>query len=224
MHAPGGAEEDPAVGGDGRCPLEEVVEDRLPRLARVGSLNGLRQLHLVPDQDQVAGREPHRHHVGQRHLPRLVHEEEIERLVELLAGEEPGGPRDQVGRGIDRAVAGHVPDEAPGKPGLLVGGALFDSAEAEAGLDRPAFHRRQEVVDRLVGIGRHPHPPPRPQQLHDDVGRRVGLARPRGTLDEEIAVVQAAHGVDSPGERFLRAREHRGAGSGSRPSSDATAR
>ena len=47
VHAIGDAEKDAAIGGHGGVPLEEVLQAGHPGLARVSSLGGLAELHLV---------------------------------------------------------------------------------------------------------------------------------------------------------------------------------
>jgi hypothetical protein len=50
VHAPRGAEEDAALGRDGRRAVEQVVERRVARAAGMHALDRLRELHLVAEQ------------------------------------------------------------------------------------------------------------------------------------------------------------------------------
>ena len=71
----------------------------------MGALRRLGQLLGVAEQDEVSRRAGDGRHVGERHLPRLVDEQDVECAVELLAGEEPRCARDHVdGAGRERLV------------------------------------------------------------------------------------------------------------------------
>ncbi len=78
-------------------------------------LGDLGELHLVADEDEVAGGEAHRDGVGEGDLAGLVDDEVVEAAGQLLAAEEPGGPADEARAGVESA--GHLvvledPDDA----------------------------------------------------------------------------------------------------------------
>ena len=82
-------EEQAAVFGHGGCAREQVLEHGQPDVAGMDALTHLRQLLRVAEQHQVAGGGAHRDRVCQRHLPRFVDEQVVERAVHLLAREQP---------------------------------------------------------------------------------------------------------------------------------------
>ena len=63
-------------------------------------LGDLRELLRVAEQDDVAGGGAQRERVGEGDLARLVDEQVVERAVDLLAAEVPGGAGGQVDAGI----------------------------------------------------------------------------------------------------------------------------
>src|SRR6202162_3553950 len=60
----------------------------------MGSLGRLGELHGIADENDVSCRRPHRDQIGERDLPRLVHEEIVKMLVEVVAREQPSGSAD----------------------------------------------------------------------------------------------------------------------------------
>ncbi len=71
MHAVGPVEQDAAFGRDGGVTLEKVFETGEAGVARVAALGRLGELHLIADEDQVAGGEANRDRVGEENLSRL---------------------------------------------------------------------------------------------------------------------------------------------------------
>ena len=53
------------------------------------ALDHLRELLRIADEDYVARARPHRERVGERHLPRLVDEEVVDRALVVGIGDEP---------------------------------------------------------------------------------------------------------------------------------------
>ena len=98
-------EEEAHVLGHRRTLAEEVREHGRPALAGVDALRDLRELHGIAEQDERLRARAERERVGERGLPRLVDEQVVERPVELLAREEPGGAREEVVVGVGE-VAG----------------------------------------------------------------------------------------------------------------------
>ena len=96
VHPPRPVEEDAPVGGDRGRPVEQVLEARVARPPRVDALHRLPELHLIAEQDEVAGARAHRDQVRDGDLARLVDEEVVERLVELGAREEPRRSGDEL--------------------------------------------------------------------------------------------------------------------------------
>ena len=82
---------------------EEVLEHRAARVAGMDALRHLRELHRVAEQDERPRARAERERVGERGLARLVDEEVVERPVELLAREQPGGAGEEVRVGSRRS-------------------------------------------------------------------------------------------------------------------------
>ena len=103
-HPPRVLEEEPAVGRHGLVVAEQVAEHRRLRARRVRALRDLRELVRVAEEDEVPRRGADGDRVGERELPALVDEERVHVLVELLAREEPGRPREQLELGVEHRV------------------------------------------------------------------------------------------------------------------------
>ena len=80
------AEEDAEVRRDGGVAVEEVLEAGEAGLAGVAALGRLGELHLVADEDQVAGGLADGDGVGEGDLAGLVDEQVVERARQLVAG------------------------------------------------------------------------------------------------------------------------------------------
>ena len=100
VHPPALVEEHAAVAGDVGLPVEEVLQAGSAGVAGVVALGHLGELHLVADENEIAGREPDGHRVRQGELSGLVDDEVVEPAAELLPAEGPRGAADQ-----DRPVA-----------------------------------------------------------------------------------------------------------------------
>ena len=129
------------------------------------ALRHLRQLVRVAEEDELARGRPDGERVGERELPGLVHEERVDRPVELVAGEEPRRPGDELELRVEhRVVRLGAVDEPPLEASALLVTALLPAAEAVARLDRGGLDLLEELMDRLVAERSHadalaaPHP------------------------------------------------------------------
>src|ERR1039458_7861878 len=96
VEPPGSWQENPEVVRHRELPLEQVFQGGQAAIAGVRPLDRLAQLHLIAQQYDVLGARPHGHEVGDRHLPRLVHEQVIEPTVGGLATEGVHGSADEL--------------------------------------------------------------------------------------------------------------------------------
>ena len=138
-----------------------MAEHRRLGARRVRALRDLRELVRVAEEDEVPRRGADGDRVRERELPALVDEERVHVLVELLAREEPGRPREQLELGVEhRLVRVGAVDEAV----LVVPlpAPLLPAAELVAGLERRLLEVVEELVDRLVAERRHADAPARP--------------------------------------------------------------
>ena len=180
VHAPALLEEDAAVLGDRRVAAEQVLEHGAARAARVGALRDLGELERVAEQDQVAGRGADRDRVGERDLPGLVDHEVVERRVELLAREQPGGAGDELHVGVGEAGdLGRVPDPVAVVLGLVAVARLLQPAEASALPRGLVLDRGEQVVDHLVALRGDADPEAPREQVDDDLGARARSCRCR---------------------------------------------
>ncbi len=65
VHAPGEVEEDTSIRRNGHIAAEQMIERRHTNSGRVASLQWLRELTWVTDEDEVACGTRHRKHVGE---------------------------------------------------------------------------------------------------------------------------------------------------------------
>ena len=108
-------DEQAALGRDRRVLAEQVLQHGHARARRVDRLRDLGELLGIAEQDHVARARAHRERVGERDLAGLVDQQVVERLVHLLAAEQPRGPGHEV-----VAAAGEVGDVlgVPDQPAL----------------------------------------------------------------------------------------------------------
>ena len=107
MHPAALVEEHASVAGDRGLPVEEVLQAGAAGIPGVVALGHLGELHLVADENQIAGREPHGYRVREGELSGLVDDEVVEPATERFPAEGPRGTADQ-----DRPVtqnAGRIP-------------------------------------------------------------------------------------------------------------------
>jgi hypothetical protein len=98
-----------------------------------------RLLHLVAQQDEVPGAQAHGDQVGQGHLPRLIHEEIVQSLVQGRVGEQPGGAGQQLGlRGDDGLLVPLIANQPATEMAVgVVGVGLLQAGEDDALLRSP---------------------------------------------------------------------------------------
>ena len=172
---------------------EQVLENGGARARRVHALRDLGELERIAQEDEVAGARPHRERIRQGDLPRLVDDEIVQRAVEPLAGEEPGGPREEldVAAGLfEGRVVVVVPDELALELGVRVPGGLLETFEAHAGGTGDLLDLGEQIVDGLVALRGDADAPAVGQQVHDDPGARPRLAGAGRALEEEVAPVE----------------------------------
>ncbi len=143
MHAVGRIEQQAELGRDGHGIADEMAERGRISAVRVHALRHLRQLVGVAKQDDRCRRAADGDDVGQRHLPSLVDEEDVDRIEHVVAGEEPrraggdvvptgphvGTDRPGVGRQFHRieqvcVVAGLAALDGPKRSSGLAGGVI----------------------------------------------------------------------------------------------------
>ena len=88
----------PRSGGIVACSGEQVLERRRPGAVGVLALHRLRELLRITQQHQALRCVRDREHVGQRQLPGLVDDQDVDGLGESRAGEQPGRAGDDVDR------------------------------------------------------------------------------------------------------------------------------
>ena len=92
---PRGRQEHSAIGGNGLVTIEKMLERRSIGAGRVtGPLRLIELLRIAEEHDGPRCL-AHRQHIGQRHLPGLVDEQDVHRLPELLARPQPRGAAEQ---------------------------------------------------------------------------------------------------------------------------------
>src|SRR5439155_17755245 len=117
----------------------------------------------------------------------------VDRPVELIAGEEPRRPGDELELRVEhRVVRLGAVDEPPLEAGALLVTALLPAAEAVARLDRGGLDLLEELVDRLVAERSDADALAAPHPLEREPRALVRLPRARRPLDEEVARRRAA--------------------------------
>ena len=205
VEAPGGLEEEAAVGRDGLGAREDVLEGRDARAVGVGALGDLRELVRVAEEDERLRGAADRHDVGEGHLARLVHEEDVDAALHRVAREEPLGARGDLEAALGEArldllVRRRELDLGPRRAVAVV--ALLDDGHADPRLGGRRADLVDEVGDGLVGGGADADPLPLLHELDDHPGAHVGLARAGRALDGEAAVVEG-EGQAAPGVQGL---------------------
>ena len=106
---PGLGEEEPAVGRDCDVLAEQVLEHRPLGPLGVRALRHLRQLIRVAEQDERASGRSRREDVGERELPRLVDEQDVERpLGRVEVDRRPRQRPARAGDELERRVGADV--------------------------------------------------------------------------------------------------------------------
>src|SRR5262245_7451714 len=85
-------EKDPTLRRHGGETAENISETRSAGLTGMGTLDRLRKLHGVADENNVARSSAGRDDIGERNLTCLVDEQIVELLIVLGASKKPGGP------------------------------------------------------------------------------------------------------------------------------------
>ena len=150
------------------------------------SLDHLRELLRIADEDHVARARRHRERVGERDLPGLVDEEVVERPVVRRVGEEPRRARGDVAVD-DVVVVRDVLDVLALVVRLRVAAARLLLA------DEGRVDRVEHVVDRLVALRRDADGLAGSDERRDQPADRPRLARAGRALDDEVAAVEREH-------------------------------
>jgi hypothetical protein len=121
-------------------------------LSTVSALDGLAQLHLVPEQHDIFGTHAHGNYIGQRDLAGFIHKQVVKPLVIALVCKEPGRAAQQVHRIIHGIfVAGHVHDDGPVQAGVFAGmAAFFDAGKCDVLFVCVLFNAREQIVDGFI--------------------------------------------------------------------------
>ena len=117
------------------------------------------------------------------------------RAVELVAREQPLGPRDTSTVPAASAAATAPLSARPGHAArvasvLVVLPGLLDRPDRDPFLGRGDDDRLEQVADRLVRLGRDRRRAAVRDEVDDHPGRGVGLARARWALDRQDATVE----------------------------------
>ena len=198
----------PRSAGSVRSAAEDVLEGRRAGAVGMDALADLGELVRVAEQDDRAGGGRAGQRVRERLLAGLVDEQDVERPIELRAGEQPAPsrprrrrsrrrPRPRCRRSTPRPPRAGV--RRPRRPSIRW------SARSGTPASRAASDRLDEQVrDRLVGLGRDADAPAGPDELDDHPGAGPGLAGARRSLDREDGLRrgqgerQPARGVERP--------------------------
>src|ERR1051325_10297063 len=208
------AEEYPEIAGYRGVSVEEVVEAGTPALSGVAALGRLGELHLVPDENDVARGGTDGDEIRERHLSRLIDEEIVEAPPHLLSAEKPGGTPEERAPSAAR-LGGFLglrhTDRAAGALRVLRVSDL-DQPESPGFRAEGVHHGVHQVDDRLVAVGGHPDALGIAEQGRDDGGRGVGPAGSRRALDAERGAVEAGGKLDGLPHRILSFRDQRAPG------------
>ena len=173
--------------------LEEVFEGRKLRTLGVAGLLGLLELLRVPQEHQVRRRLGASENVGQRHLPRFVHEQHIDGSRQGFPRPDPRGPADHVVIPIQDHPDGTPRVRLLVDPGDRFLGLLLDPMHAADGnllVGGSPDHLFQQIPDHLVADRGDSNPSPLANQIHDHPRAGEGLARARWSLDGEHTPVE----------------------------------
>ncbi len=149
MEPPRRFEEHPQVFGHGGSAVQQVAEGGSIGPRWVGALGGLVELLRVTQEHERAGTLGRRQDVGERHLPRLVHEQDIDRPGHVLPRPEPRGPGGhlrgaRLEGGPDRGVV--LGDGHRVVPQLILGtGHLLDDADGTPPLSAASIRARRKL-------------------------------------------------------------------------------
>ena len=159
----------------------------------VAALNRLLQLLGVAEQHEAAGRERRSEHIGERHLPSLVHEQHIDCLAELLPRPEPAGSSYQLDfllrdRLCHRGIRVDLLNARVRRVGLPR--HLLQGARREALFCRGLYRRVEEVTDDFMTEHGDTHCLPGARKVADHAGAGVGFAGPWWPLNWQHAPLE----------------------------------
>ena len=183
VHAPGRSRKTPRSGRHGVALAEQVLEHRGARAARVCALADMRELLGVAEQHDAARRLGHRERVGERHLPRLVDDQDVDRR---RASSSRAHSHAVPAMSCDRAVVvarreSSLPVDASRCRRAFSGSSLdlLPAAERAAASSARVLDLGEQVVDRLVRRRRDADPHAVAQQVDGEPRAGLGLARAR---------------------------------------------
>ena len=203
MHSPGFRQEYATRRVDIPALAQDPVETGTVGRIGMRSLEDLRELPGIADENKVVRRIGHRDQVRQGNLARLINEEIIKRPLQLVPRKQPCRASDNLGSmdgGV--VVAGHAVDRRADlgrKIGIardLVGEAHISGGKA--GILRPkrTGTSHQYVADGLVAVGGHRNALAVPNQRENRPYRDMGLAGAGRPLDRQDRPVHRPHGPD----------------------------
>ena len=172
----------------------------------MGALGDLRELHLVADQDEVAGGLPDSDGVRERELAGLVDEDVVKGAGQLLPTQEEGRTTDHAGAagsGAGYVVVLQFADDALSHQLVVVVVAYLIETAGDSSALHLIRHRTKHVHDDLVALRRDGDACAVAQERHDHRGSGVGLPRARRALDAERAPVQPADQLARPPDRVV---------------------
>ncbi len=168
------------------------------------ALDDLRQLARIADQHDVLCGATHGDHVGQPHLSGLVHEQPVERLHVLVAGEEPGGGADNMPSACGLVIAVGAADEAILGVAVILTTGLVDEVERDRQVRilQRAQAAHQHIANGLMAVRGDAHARALAHQRQDRPGGDIGLAGTGWPLDRQHGPVHRGHGGDGPRDRI----------------------
>lgn len=170
MHTSADGEEDAAIRRDGAMAVDQVFQAGASAVARMAPLQGLRKLHRITDEHDVARAPGHGKDVGKRDLTRLIYDQAVEG-ARIVPRQAPGG--------------------RPTMPGCASSSRssedFLDDTAVHAFGARATRHRLEQVPDRLVAVGRDSDALPGAHQIDDRDRADVRLAGPGRSVDRQAS-------------------------------------
>ena len=193
VHPPAHIQQDPTSRVDHVGAVQHVLQHRSTGSFRMVGLVHLRQLLWVAQQHDVPRAAPRGDGAGERHLARLVHEQQVEGVGVLAARQQPC----RAGHQVELAGAGllgvvHHRHEAMR---AVVAVPLVDARERPPLLGRVHLHGPEEVLDGRMAVGGDRDAPARREGRHHHAGPAVGLTGAGRPLDREVGTVEPEGGA-----------------------------
>ena len=192
MHPVGLVQQQPGALGHRRPVAQDVAERRGAGPRRVRRVARLGQLLRVAQQHQVPGRAGHGQDVGQRQLPRLVHEQGVHAVGHAGARPQPDRARGHVELAVAQRplqlVVRHVSGRSMQERVALVC-PLADPQRNAVRARAPAQGADQLVNDRVRRSGDASRAALRDQR-QDLLGAGVGLPGSRRPLQRQVRTAQ----------------------------------